>query len=115
MLSKILVCIDGSQPSKKALGYASNLASKYGSELHIVNTSEEFGDSVHVQLSEKHDNYVNEVRRRSKALLNESESTAKELGVVKIYTCKKKASAAEKILEIANDQEVDTIVVGSRG
>ncbi len=115
MLSKILVGVDGSQPSKKALEYASNLASKYGSELYIVNTTEEFGDSVHVQLLEKHDNYVNEVRRRSKALLNESESTAKELGVVKIYTMQEEGNAAEKILEIANDQEVDTIVVGSRG
>lgn len=39
MLSKILVGVDGSQPSKKALEYASNLASKYGSELYIVNTT----------------------------------------------------------------------------
>ena len=60
MLSKILVGVDGSQPSKKALEYASNLASKYGSELYVVNTTEEFGDSVHVQRLEKHDNYVNE-------------------------------------------------------
>jgi nucleotide-binding universal stress UspA family protein len=70
VLSKILVGVDGSQPSKKALEYASNLASKYGSELYVVNTTEQFGDSVHVQRLEKHDNYVNEVRRRSKALLN---------------------------------------------
>ena len=115
MLSKILVGVDGSQPSKKALEYASNLASKYGSELYVVNTTEEFGDSVHVQRLEKHDNYVNEVRRHSKALLNQCELSAKELGVTKIYTMQEEGNAAEKILEIANNKEVDTIVVGSRG
>jgi nucleotide-binding universal stress UspA family protein len=115
MLSKILVGVDGSQPSKKALEYASNLASKYGSELYVVNTTEEFGDSVHVQRLEKHDNYVNEVSRHSKALLNQCELRAKELGVTKIYTMQEEGNAAEKILEIANNKGVDTIVVGSRG
>jgi nucleotide-binding universal stress UspA family protein len=115
MLSKILVGVDGSQPSKKALEYASNLASKYGSELYVVNTTEEFGDSVHVQRLEKHDNYVNEVRRHSKALLNQCELRAKELGVTKIYTMQEEGNAAEKILEIANNKGVDTIVAGSRG
>ena len=115
MLSKILVGVDGSQPSKKALEYASNLASKYGSELYVANTTEEFGDSVHVQRLEKHDNYVNEVRRHSKALLDQCELRAKELGVTKIYTMQEEGNAAEKILEIANNKGVDTIVVGSRG
>ena len=115
MLSKILVGVDGSQPSKKALEYASNLASKYGSELYVVNTTEEFGDSVHTQLQEQHNNYVNEVKKHSKILLNECESRAKELGVTKIYTIQKEGNAADKILEIANNKGVDTIVVGSRG
>jgi nucleotide-binding universal stress UspA family protein len=115
MLSKILVGVDGSHPSKKALEYASNLASKYDSELYILHTTEEFGDSVHVQLLEQHASYVNEVRRHSEILLNECESRAKELGVTKIYTIQKEGNAAEKILEIANNKGVDTIVIGSRG
>jgi nucleotide-binding universal stress UspA family protein len=77
VLSKILVGVDGSQPAKKALEHASNLASKYNSELYIVHTTEEFGDSMHVQRLEQHHSYVNEVRRHSKALLNESESKRK--------------------------------------
>jgi nucleotide-binding universal stress UspA family protein len=115
MLSKILVGVDGSQPAKKALEYASNLASTNGSELYIVHTTEEFGDSVHVQRLEKHGSYVNEVRRHSKILLSECESRAKELGVAKICTLQKEGNAAEKILEIAHEKGVDTIVVGSRG
>jgi nucleotide-binding universal stress UspA family protein len=49
VLSKILVGVDDSEPAKKALEYASNLTSKYGSELYIVHTTEEFGDSVHLE------------------------------------------------------------------
>jgi nucleotide-binding universal stress UspA family protein len=115
VLSKILVGVDGSQPAKKALEHASNLASKYNSELYIVHTTEEFGDSMHVQRLEQHHSYVNEVRRHSKALLNESESKAKELGVTKIYTIREEGNAAEKILETANNKGIDTIVLGSRG
>jgi nucleotide-binding universal stress UspA family protein len=64
---------------------------------------------------EQHDNYVNEVRRHSKALLKECEFRAKDLGIIKIFTMQAEGNAAEKILEIANNKGVDTIVVGSRG
>jgi nucleotide-binding universal stress UspA family protein len=43
MLSKILVGVDGSQPAKRALEYALNLASKNDSRLYIVHVIEEFG------------------------------------------------------------------------
>jgi nucleotide-binding universal stress UspA family protein len=115
MLSKILVGVDGSQSSRRALEYASNLASKYDSELYILHTTEEFGDLVHLQRWEQHHSYVNDVRKRRIILLNESESRAKELGVTKIYTIEEEGNAAEKILEIANNKGVDTIVVRSRG
>jgi nucleotide-binding universal stress UspA family protein len=115
VLSKILVGVDGSHPAKKALEYASNLASKYDSELYILYTTEEFGDSAHVQRLEQRTSYVNEVRRHSKILLDECESRAKELGVTKLYAIQEEGNAAEKILEIANNKGIDTIVVGSRG
>jgi nucleotide-binding universal stress UspA family protein len=46
-LSKIiLVGVDGSQPAKKALEYAANLASKNESHLYIVHVIEEFGELI---------------------------------------------------------------------
>ena len=68
-----------------------------------------------MQAWEQHDSYVNELRRLSKDLLKENEYRAKELGVAKIHTIKEEGNPAEKILQIANDKEIDTIVVGSRG
>ena len=48
MISKIiLVGVDGSQPARKALEYAANLASKNESHLYIVHVIEEFGELIH--------------------------------------------------------------------
>ena len=114
MLSKIiLVGVDGSKPAKKALDYAANLASKNESHLYIVHVIEEFGELI--QRWEQHDSYVDEVKRISKNLLHECESRARELGVTKIDTIEDEGNAAEKILQIAKDKEVDTIVVGNKG
>jgi nucleotide-binding universal stress UspA family protein len=113
-LSKIiLVGVDGSQPAKKALEYAANLASKNESHLYIVHVIEEFGELI--QRWEQHDSYVEEVKRLSKDLLHEYESRARELEVAKIDTIEEEGDAAEKILQIAKNKEVDTIVVGNKG
>jgi nucleotide-binding universal stress UspA family protein len=114
MLSKIiLVVVDGSQPAKKALEYAASLASKNESRLYVVHIIEEFGELI--QRWEQHDSYVDEVKRLSKDSLDECESRARELGVTKIDTIEEEGNAAEKILQIAKDKEVDTIVVGNKG
>ena len=114
MLSKIiLVVVDGSQPAKKALEYAAGLASKNESHLYVVHIIEEFGELI--QRWEQHDSYVDEVKRLSKDSLDECESRARELGVTKIDTIEEEGNAAEKILQIAKDKEVDTIVVGNKG
>ena len=114
MLSKIiLVVVDGSQPAKKALEYAASLASKNESHLYVVHIIEEFGELI--QRWEQHDSYVDEVKRLSKDSLDECESRARELGVTKIDTIEEEGNAAEKILQIAKDKEVDTIVVGNKG
>ena len=93
--------------------YAANLASKNESHLYIMHVIEEFGELI--QRWEQHDSYVEEVKRLSKDLLHESESRARELEVAKIDTIEEEGDAAEKILQIAKDKEVDTIVVGNKG
>ncbi|HEX6294430.1 MAG TPA: universal stress protein [Nitrososphaeraceae archaeon] len=113
MLSKILVGIDGSEPSQKALEYASNLATKNNSFLYIVHVIEEFGGSMRAW--EQRDSYVKELRSHSYELLKENESKAKELGVTKTFIIGEEGDAAEKILLVAKNKEVDTIVIGSRG
>jgi nucleotide-binding universal stress UspA family protein len=96
MLSKIiLVGVDGSQPSKKALEYAANLASKNEAHPYVVHIIEEFGELM--QRWEQHDSYVEEVKKISKDLLHESEFRARQLGAAKIDTIEEEGDAAEKI------------------
>jgi nucleotide-binding universal stress UspA family protein len=85
-----LVGVDGSQPAKKALEYAANLASKNESHLYIVHVIEEFGELM--QRWEQHDSYV-EVKRLSKTCFT-NESRARELGVTKIDIIKEEGDAA---------------------
>jgi nucleotide-binding universal stress UspA family protein len=40
---------------------------------------------------------------------------AREVWVTKIDTIEEEGNAAEKILQIAKDKEIDTIVVGNKG
>ena len=68
-----------------------------------------------IRIWEEHDIYVEEIKRLSKDLLHECESEARQLGVTKIDTIEEQGYTAEKILQIARDKGVDTIVVGSRG
>jgi nucleotide-binding universal stress UspA family protein len=91
------VGVDGSQPAKKVLEYAANLASKNDSELYIVHVMEEFGELI--KRREQYDSYVQEVERLSKDLLHECESRARELGVTKIDVIEEEGDAAEKILQ----------------
>jgi nucleotide-binding universal stress UspA family protein len=73
MLSKIiLVGVDGSQPAKKALECAANLASKNESHLYIVHIIEEFGELM--QRWERHDSYVEEVKRLASRMSPEQET-----------------------------------------
>ena len=58
---------------------------------------------------------MEEVKRLSKDLLHECECRARELRVTKIDTIEEEGNAEEKILQIAKDKEVDTIVVGNKG
>lgn len=109
MLSKILVGVDGSKYADKAFEYAVSLAQRFGpSRLFIVNIIEELstvGQSILKELA----NERQEMLQRYLAM-----ARSKKLESVDIME-DKGSSAAEKILQIALKEDVDTIVVGSGG
>jgi nucleotide-binding universal stress UspA family protein len=109
MLSKILVGVDGSKYADKAFEYAVSLAQRCGpSRLFIVNIIEELstvGQSILKELT----NERQEMLQRYLAI-----ARSKKLESVDILQ-DKGSSAAEKILQIALKEDVDTIVVGSGG
>src|SRR5215510_3308164 len=90
---KILVAIDGSQYSPKALDYACKIAKIDNAQLQIINVVEEYfnvGQSILRQLD-----------KTSKEILREYEALAKSLKVMHVSTIQARGNAPEEILKAA--------------
>ena len=109
MISKILVAVDGSKHADKAFEYASDLAKKAGASLLILHVSEELG-TVGYSINK-------EIERENREMLQKYQSRAKKV-LMHTYVDVMEAKAndvAEEILRTADKENIDTIVVGSRG
>ena len=112
MYKKILVPTDGSEFAKKAQKHALFLAKVTGAEIVAVSVTE--------------NNFVNglplddEVYQLNQVLKERSEENLKEFDKLneddlKITHIVKEGSPAKCILEVANEEDVDLIVMGSSG
>jgi nucleotide-binding universal stress UspA family protein len=110
MLSRILVAVDGSEGGKKAFNFAVAIAEKFESSLLIAHIIEEYGNVGH--------SIMTELKRDSQQILQEYQSKAKDSGLKSASVSViegRGTDVAEKILEIAREENVDTVVVGGRG
>jgi len=116
MLSKILVGLDGSEFSLKALQFAIDLAKKYQSHLVLVHVvmrqiyainPPEAGVLAGTAI-------VRELEEDGRAILSKGEETVRTQGVP-AETRLKQGVPAEELLRTASDEKVDLIVLGSRG
>ncbi|WP_407453714.1 universal stress protein [Methanobrevibacter sp.] len=112
MYNKILVPTDGSEFAKKAQKQALFLAKVSGAEIVAVSVTE--------------NNFVNglplddEVYQLNQILKEQSEENLKEFDElneddIKITHVIREGSPAKVILEVAKDEEIDLIVMGSSG
>lgn len=109
MISKILVAVDGSKNADKAFEYACDLAKKAGASLLILHVSEELG-TVGYSINK-------EIERDNREMLQKYQSRAKQVLMQKyVEVIEAKANdVAEEVLRTADKDNIDTIVVGSRG
>jgi len=110
MLSRILVAIDGSEGGKRAFDLAGAISKKFESSLLIAHIIEEYGTVGH--------SIVNELEQDSQRVLQKYQTKAKAIGLPssRVNVIEGKGTdVAEKILEIAEKENADLIVVGSRG
>jgi nucleotide-binding universal stress UspA family protein len=119
MISKILVAMDGSESSLKAYQYASFLAKQCDAALIIVNIFDTFE-----RISGKIKQELGEIAKQIEAgggiavtlqLLDDYKSKAKASGIKDVKTVRREGNAAAEILRIADEEKVDTIVIGSKG
>lgn len=132
MFSHVLIAYDGSPSAERALEAGARLAKGLGAKVTVFHSrlqgpipetfrehgaaSPKAGDSHHVgsfyEASSLHEQDLDEIGSR---LLQEARSTAEGYGLGDVQTVQRAGDAAKQILEHARENDVDTVVVGTRG
>ena len=122
LIKKILVPLDGSEHSKKALDYALDIAEKYSASINLLTVAqpivvtESMFSTQPMMPPESTVMYVNEIETAHKKILQNAYKKAKEAKPeIKISKQLENGRPADRIIEIANTQNFDLIVMGSRG
>lgn len=124
MFSKILVGIDGSEYSRNAVNYASDIASKYNSDLFllaIVPSKVHHGDSSGVfgmVVPSYFEEYKKEAEKWFEEIIDHINSNETSIDIkskVKSEVITTPFSTAASILNYAEERDVDLIVIGTRG
>jgi nucleotide-binding universal stress UspA family protein len=120
-MQRILVAVDGSAPSLKAVDFAADLASKYNAELILLTVVphlspelnpavEEYARLEHMPVRDAElalmtaDNVLDNARRKARAN-----------GITRISAEPSFGDPAREIITVAQTRQADLIVVGSRG
>ena len=113
LLAKILVGIDGSEHSTRAIKFASEIARKFGSKItlaHVVVPPSYYYSSVE-NFWMPDEKIIDEEGGK---MLRNSLKKAETKGI-DVKTVLLKGNAAEELSNLANDKLYDLVVVGSRG
>ena len=113
MFNKVLVGTDGSPRAGRAVDQAIDLAKSEGASLHIVaGFSEKAGHWENVESSAKVD--IVHMREAAEQLLMRTARKATEAGVEVDYSARE-GDPAEVILDAAEAEGADVIVLGNKG
>ncbi len=130
MVRSIVVGTDGSEPAHEAVRQATDLASREGARLHLVTayhapqilrerttiwTNDPKGiiETGRTEAPGPHTETV-DLREVAESVLKRAAGDALSKGV-EVETHARKGHPAEVIIEVANQEHADLIVVGSRG
>ena len=118
MFSCIVVGTDGSDTAATAVRYAIDLARDLGARLEIVSAYEPVSDerlrSGRVEVPKDLQWMVNP-HEDVLAMLAQARDQAQTAGVDQVETFARQGDAADAILDVAEEQRSDLIVVGNRG
>jgi nucleotide-binding universal stress UspA family protein len=118
MFASIVVGTDGSDTAAIALRHAIDLARQFGSRLQIVSAYEPASEqrlrSEHADLPRDMQWMVNP-RGDVLMLLDQTQKEAQQRGVEKVETFARQGDAADAIIDVAEEQGSELIVVGNRG
>jgi len=120
MIKKILLATDGSANSRKALGFAVDMASRYDAELHVLHVIQNMEVPLevleYISAEEIEDSPASfYLEKIGKKIIKQSENECKINGCENVYTIVLRGDPADMIIEVAKDKQMDLIVLGSRG
>jgi len=118
VFSSIVVGTDGSDTATTAVRYAIDLARQLGARLQIVSAYEPVTNQRlrHENIEVPSDaQWMVNPREDVLELLGEAQRDAESAGVEKVETFARQGDAADAILDVAEEQRSDLIVVGNRG
>ena len=118
MIRSIVVGTDGSETATKAVREAAELAAQLNAGMEIVSAYEPVGTQ---RLKEEARQVPDDLqwmvnpREDVEATLREATEMAKELGVPDVRCHAREGDPADAILDVAEEQKSDLIVVGNKG
>jgi len=116
-MTRILVATDGSDGALRAVDYAAHLAKDKGADLLIVNViGGGLPDNLFGRITNAQQIWLKELfESESGEILTKARERAKSIGVSMVQLESRSGDAAQTIIELAQEKNADTIVVGKRG
>lgn len=117
MLKKIIVPVDGSDPSWLALEYARTIGEKFGSELLVVHIVQPFYNAGFLAMPVDNSilsSQMEDMKKNAESIL---EMAKEKIGSypAKVDTKTEVGHPSERIIHLAQEEGCDAIVIGSRG
>ena len=110
---KIILALDGSEGSKKALAWTVEFAKENKAEIHVVTVIESAGMTT-LELSSQVF-AIDEMRRQYLQQLNESTKLLCDSQLCTIYSTVLEGNAAEELIRYAKEHNADMLICGTHG
>jgi len=113
MFTKILVPVDGSDNSYKALEAALVLSEKLGSNISVVNVMEQV-PITHIESEKLLSELLEAYKKENQEILSKCSDIAHQKGII-IKTVLLQGNPAPVILDYIKKENLDLVIMGSRG
>ena len=119
MHKRILVGLDGSQHGIEAAQEAIEIAKSSGAELHLLTVTRPYKVSAKLRQFLEAENLLGEPKyvmdEMTSSIISGAKELASQAGVKNVKTVIREGKPARTLLEYANTNGIDLIVVGARG
>lgn len=119
VFNNVLVAIDGSKPSSNALAAAAELSAKFGAKLHVVHVVREMQVPLNPGLMDAYEKLHRQrhdlLNAAGEQLVNQAKRSLEAKGIDAVETDIGSGDPASAIVDYADRNKVDLIVIGSRG